>query len=32
MRDGLHMNNDGMYIFASNTVDFLNNFIFSKSI
>ena len=32
MRDVLHMSNDGTYIFASNTVDFLNNFIFSKSI
>ena len=31
-RDGLHMNNDGTYIFASNLVDFLNHFIFSKSI
>ena len=31
-RDGLHLNNDGTYIFASNLVDFLNDFIFSKSI
>ena len=30
-RDGLHLNIDGTYIFASNLVDFLNNFIFSKS-
>ena len=31
-RDGLHLNNDGTYIFASNLVDFLNDFIFSKNI
>ena len=31
-RDGLDLNNDGTYIFASNLVDFLNDFIFSKSI
>ena len=31
-RDGLHLNNDGTYIFASNLADFLNNFIFNKSI
>ena len=31
-RNGLHLINDVMYIFASNLVDFLNNFIFSKSI
>ena len=31
-RDDLHLNNDGTYIFVSNLVDFLNDFIFSKSI
>ena len=31
-RDGLHLNNDTTYIFASNLVDFLNDFIFSKNI
>ena len=31
-RDGLDLNSDGTYIFASNLVDFLNDFIFSKSI
>ena len=31
-RDGLHLNNDSTYIFASNLVDYLNDFIFSKSI
>ena len=31
-RDGVRLNNDGTYIFASNLVDFLNGFIFSKSI
>ena len=31
-RDGLHLNNDGTYIFASNLADFLNDFIFSKTI
>ena len=31
-RDGLHLNNDGKCIFASNLADFLNDFIFSKSI
>ena len=31
-RDGLDLNNNGTYIFASNLVDFLNDFIFSKSI
>ena len=31
-RDGLHLNNEGTYIFASNLVDFLNDFIFSNSI
>ena len=30
-RDGLYLNNDGTYIFASNFFDFLNNFIFNKS-
>ena len=29
---GLHLNNDGTYIFASNLADFLNDFIFSKRI
>ena len=28
----MHLNNDGTYIFASNLVDFLNDYIFSKSI
>ena len=28
----MHLNNDGTYKFASNLVDFLNDFIFSKSI
>ena len=31
-RDGLHWNNDGTCIFASNRADFWNNFIFNKSI
>ena len=31
-RDDLHLNNDGTYIFASNLVEFLNDFIFSKNI
>ena len=31
-RDGLHLNSDSTYIFASNRVDFLNDFVFSKSI
>ena len=28
-RDGLHLNNDGTYIFASNLVDFLSDVISS---
>ena len=32
MEDGSHLNNDGEYVFASNLVDFLNNFIFNKNI
>ena len=28
----MHLNNDGKCIFASNLADFLNDFIFSKSI
>ena len=28
----MHLNNEGTYIFASNLVDFLNDFIFSKNI
>ena len=31
-RDGLHLNNAGTYLFASNLVEFLNDFILSKSI
>ena len=31
-RDGLHLNIDGTYIFTSDFVDFLNDFIFSKCI
>ena len=31
-RDGLHLNSDGTYTFASNLVYFLNSFNFSKSI
>ena len=31
-RDGLQLNNDGTHIFASNLVDFLNDYIFTKSI
>ena len=28
-KDGLHLNNDGTSMFASNFVDFLNDFIFN---
>ena len=31
-KDGLHLNNDGTYLFASNLVDFLNGFIFNRNI
>ena len=31
-RDGSHLNNDSTYIFASDLVDILNDFIFRKSI
>ena len=31
-REDLHLNKDGTHIFASNLVDILNDFIFSKSI
>ena len=30
--DGLHLNNKGTYMFASNLVDFLNGFIFNRNI
>ena len=30
--DGLHLNNEGTYMFASNLVDFLNGFIFNRYI
>ena len=29
---GLHLNNDGTYMFASNLVDFLNGFLFNRNI
>ena len=31
-KDGLHLNNDGTYLFASSLVDFLNGFIFDRNI
>ena len=31
-KDGLHLNNDGTSMFASNFVDFLNDFIFNWTI
>ena len=31
-KDGLHLSNDGSYIFASNLVDFLNDCTFNKNI
>ena len=31
-KDGLHLNDDGTYLFASNLVDFLNGFIFNRNI
>ena len=31
-KDGLHLINDGTYIFVSNLVEFLNAFVFKRSI
>ena len=31
-KGGLHLNNDGIYMFDSNLVDFLNGFIFNRNI
>ena len=31
-KDGLHLINEGTYMFASNLVDFLNGFIFNRDI
>ena len=32
MNDILHLNNDGIYMFAINLVEFLNGFIFNRNI
>ena len=31
-KNGLHLNNDGFYIFASNLANFLNNFVLNRNI